>query len=449
MNEIEIYLSLVDEEELDKILKYFKQNSRSNSLEFKKTKIRTIFRMNHSIRQTKIKVNPFTEILMRHKLIELQELNEREFIITINSKSNSIPDYIKFANLILKFPSEKDKYIELINSNINSNKYIFDFNINFTNKEEIDDYIKKISLDKDTILKRLKVSLDHAIDVDLLHPDINNSDDIKNWDIVRLYNELEKCGRDDNSYLKLEYMKTHDEIDNELLAKWYLDISTNILLLFEENYISENYVVEIKERINKAINELKKIEKEKDKEFKEHNYIVKKLKRDLLDNKSCKEELDTLKLEVKRQSVENEHMIKQLNKLKIQNDILSSQLLENKIKVKDYHTKITDIEQYYEYNFPINENKEKIFGIIHSTQIKIARIIFKEVEFMHIGDWKNQINNVKKIYIQNEGIETKERNKIRKYCTKNGIDIIETISVNDEKRLIEIIADKKNKYEVI
>lgn len=449
LNEIEIYLSLVDDEEIDKILKYFKQNVRSNSLELKKTKIRTIVRMNHSIQQKKVRENPFTAILMRHKLVELQELNEREFLITINSKSNSIPDHIKFANLILKFPSEKDKYIKLINSNLNNNKYIFDFNISFNNKDEIDNYITKISLDKEAILDRLKISLDHAIEADLLSPVMHNLDDIRSWNIVRFYNELGQCCRDDNSYLKLEYMRTHNDIDNELLAKWYLDISTDILSLFEENYTDKNYILEMKEKIDEAINNLKKIEKQKEQEIKEHNDIVKKLKKDLTANKLCNEELEKLKTDVKRQSVENEQLIKQLDMLKVQNDTLSLQLQENKIKVKDYHTKITDIEQYCEYNFPINASEEKIFGIILSTRIKIARIIFKEVEFMYVDNWKNQINNVKRIYIQNEGIETKERNKIRKYCTKNGIDIIETISVIDEKRLIEIISNKKNKYEVI
>ncbi|WP_270568061.1 hypothetical protein, partial [Clostridium beijerinckii] len=61
-------------------------------------------------------------------------------------------------------------------------------------------------------------------------------------------------------------------------------------------------------------------------------------------------------------------------------------------------------------------------------------------------DWKNRITNVKKIYIQREGIPTRELSKIRNYCVKNGIEIKESISIYDEKRLIEIVSMIKNNY---
>ncbi len=119
MNEIDMYLSLIDDREANNILKVLKCNVRLDNLELKKTKIRTMIRTNQSKKLFKENISPFSVIIIRHNIKEWNHLNEKEFLITLN-KMEEIPDYVKFANLMMKFPDKKNKYIELINENKNN-----------------------------------------------------------------------------------------------------------------------------------------------------------------------------------------------------------------------------------------------------------------------------------------------------------------------------------------
>ncbi|WP_270568138.1 hypothetical protein, partial [Clostridium beijerinckii] len=136
MNDIDIYTSLIDDIEANSILKYFNCNVRLNNLELKKTKIKTIIRSNHSIKKPRENTNPFLEILKRHKISKWDNLDEKEFLITLSKSSDTTPDYVKFANLITKYPDKKNEYIEFMINNKNEKKYIFDFDLKFDNEDE-------------------------------------------------------------------------------------------------------------------------------------------------------------------------------------------------------------------------------------------------------------------------------------------------------------------------
>ena len=58
--------------------------------------------------------------------------------------------------------------------------------------------------------------------------------------------------------------------------------------------------------------------------------------------------------------------------------------------------------------------------------IKIAKVIFNEVEFITLTNWKDKVKNLKTVYIQREGIQTRQLEEIKTFCLKN--DIINTIS---------------------
>lgn len=69
MNEIDFYVSLIDEKEANSILKFCNKNIMSGSLEFKKTKIKTIFRGLEQVKKGKKTLNnPYFASISRHKL---------------------------------------------------------------------------------------------------------------------------------------------------------------------------------------------------------------------------------------------------------------------------------------------------------------------------------------------------------------------------------------------
>ncbi|MBV7276435.1 hypothetical protein I6U48_26500 [Clostridium sp. PL3] len=455
MNEIDMYITLADDVEINNILKFFNCNVRTKNLELKKTKIKTIVRTNHTLKQSKGIKNPFTAILMRHKVEEWEDLNEKEFFITLNKDTDKIPDYVKFANLLIKYPNDKEKYIELINENIKDDKYMFNFNMSFNNEEEVVEYSSKLLNNSgDGILNSIKKYFLKALKCNLLKSTVANIDDIKNWSVMDLYNNLEEDNEPNNTFMKFEYIRTHNNIEKDILNKIHLDIMFHLLDLFDSQFTDESKkdlaeLGELKDKINKLQDTYKKLlKKSKDKD-KENKEIIQKLKNEVKANMESEEELNKLKEQMDIQCSRNDFLVKSVKELKNKNDLLNNELKDCKEKIKTYTDKITSTELYYKYNFQSNGINEKIFGLIHSTHIEVAKIIFGEVEFIHIDNWEKQINNVKKLFIQREGVSTRELINIKKYCNKNGIEIINTVSIHDEKKLIETISVIKNKYEVI
>lgn len=449
-----MYMNLADDIEVNDILKFFNCNVRTKNLDFKKTKIKTIVRTNHTIRQSKGIQNPFTAILMRHKVEEWESLNEKEFFITLNKDINKIPDYVKFANLLIKYPDE-NKYIELINDNINNKKYIFDFDFKFNNENEIIEYSSKLLNNLgESIFEDIKKYFLKAIKSNLLKSTVENIDDIKNWSIVDLFNKLEDNNEDNNTFMKFEYIRTHNGVNKEILINLDFDILFYLVSLFEKESMngskeSLEELREIKDKVNKLNDDYKKLSKagkDKDKENKE---IIQKLKSEVKANMKSEEEINKVKEQMDIQCNRNNFLAESVKDLKSKNDLLNSELKECREKIKTYTDKITSTELYYKYNFQLNEVDEKIFGVIYCMHIEVAKIIFGEVEFIHIDNWKKQISTIKKLFIQREGVSTRELMNIKKYCIKNGIVIVDSISVHDEKKLIETISLIKNKYEVI
>lgn len=455
MNEIDMYMTLADDVEVNNVLKLFNCNVRTKNLNLKKMKIKTIVRTNHTIKKSKKVKNPFAAILIRHKVEEWECLNEKEFFITLNKDTEKIPDYVKFANLLIKYPNEKEKYMELINENIRSNKYIFDFNFNFNNEEEIIEYSSKLLNNLgEGVFDNIKKYFMKALKSNLLKLTIENIDDIKNWSIMDLFNNLKEDNEANNTFMKFEYMRTHTDVDKDILTKFHLDIVFYLLFLFEnecKNGRKESLeeLGKIKDKISKLNDDYKKLLKEGKEKDKENKEIIQKLKNEVKVNMKSEEELNKLKEQMDIQCSKNNFLLGSVNELKNKNNLLNNELKNCKEKIKTYGDKITSTKLYYKYNFQSNEINEKTFGLIHSTHIEVAKIIFGEVEFIHIDNWKKQISNIKKLFIQREGISTRELINIKKYCNKNGIEIVDTVSIHDEKKLIETISIIKNKYEVI
>lgn len=450
MNDIDMYISLINEEEANSILKALECNVRVKNIELMRTKIRTILRGGHSPK--KVKGNPFMNILIRHKKKQWDSLSEKEFFVALNKDSNNIPDYVKFANLLLKYPDKKNEYIQLMNKNRTENKEIFDFDLKFNNKEEIREYCTKLLSNKDSTMEKLKECIVEASEHGLLSADIEVLKDIKNWDIVKLYNSLKTDNEQLNMFMKFEYLREHEDIDIEIFNKFSYDIITYLLYLFEESCadISKTEVNKLKVELSEKQNDNKKLEKEKLEKEKEIKKLIKELKNETASIKLDTEEFEKMKLELEKMkskvdkySNENKNLINQTVELKNKNDTLNNELKNNKKELNSYISQIKNTDLYYEYSFPKNDS-EKIFGVIYNMDINIAKVIFNEVEFIDINEWKNNIDKVRKLYIQIEGISTRELTKIKKYCSINGIEFKQSISIHDEKNLIEVVSMIKN-----
>ncbi|WP_291574571.1 hypothetical protein [Clostridium sp. UBA4548] len=451
MNEIDFYVSLIDEKEADGILKFLNKNIRSDSLEFKKTKIKTIFRGLEQVKKGKKVINdPFWACVSRHKLEMPLDLTEKEFINVLNEQKNEISDYVKFANLKLRFPNKVQEYLEAISKNIENKRYIFDFGLNFQNEGEIIEYVNKMAYfnNKEDLIALIDKFYTMGINGNLFEDNFKETENVMSWSLVDLFDHIRNLKSSDNFIIKYLYIKTHDDINKDILNAFIVDIFIELLLKFSENnlIISKNEINNYIEEINTFKEKLKKIELEKKEIDKEYKKVKKDSERDI-SNKEI--ELNKLKNKINTLEVDLKEIITQrqkINDLTTKNNELEVKLNEKDLEYVELKKRVESMEAYYEYAFGIDEPHEnKIFGFIHSKDmdINITKTIFNEIEFISSDKWKEKVSNINKIYIQQQGINSKKREEIKKYCIENNI-MNKVISIDNEKTLIETISMLKS-----
>ncbi|MDU5107966.1 hypothetical protein [Clostridium sp.] len=451
MNEIDFYVSLIDEKEANSILKLCNKSIMSDKLELKKTKIKTIFRGIEPVKKgKKVMNNPFWTCISRHKLDLPLSLTEKEFINYLNEEKNKIPDYKKFAYLRLRFPDNIQDYLERISKNIENNRYIFDFGLEFQTESEIEEYFNKLTYlnNKEELILVMDRLYEIALKNNLIDGNIDEYDNIKNWSLLDIYSEINSLNSTKNLAIKYFFIKSHADINKEILNIFAVDVLVGLLIKFSENKlgIDESKINKYIEEITGIKEYIKKVEQEKKEIDKEYKKYIKYAQKDILNKvtelEALRNKINTLEEEIKLLTEEKE----KVNILNNKNTELKTSLNNQKVKCEQLEKRLMAAEGYYEYAFGLEEtNNKKIFGIIHSNEmdINITKIIFNEVEFISSDKWKDKVINVNKIYIQRQGITTKKINEIKKYCSECGISN-EFISVDNEKTLIEKISILKD-----
>ena len=445
-------MSLIDEKEANRILKFCNKNVKSGSLELKKTKIKTIFRGNEQVKKGKKTLyNPYWSSISKHQLDLPLNLTEKEFIIGMNEITREIPDYVKFANLKLRFPDKIQEYLEKIKKNIENNKSMFDLGLKFENEGEVVEYLNKISYLNNNEQLNLLINKFYAMAVkeNLIKDNTKKIENIKKWSLIDLYSEANNIEASSNVVIKYAYIKTHTDMSKDISNTLALDILIELLLKFSQSKlkIDDTELNKYVEVINSFKENTKKIELERKEKDKEYKKIIRDVQKDI-SNKEV--ELNSLKNKINSLEVELKEVVTQrdkINNLKNKNNELEKILIDEKLKCKQFEKSIKLKNEYYEYAFGIDEeNDQKVFGIILSNDmdIKITKTIFNEVEFISLNEWKEKINSINIVYIQRQGISSRKLNEIKKYCSEHDITN-KVISIDNEKTLIESISRIKHK----
>lgn len=447
MNEIDLYINLIDEEETNKILKYFNQTVKSENLEFKKTKIKTIFRGQQTVKKMKTNgPSPFLAALQRHQIEIFKTYDEKEFLMALNEGIGDVADYVKFANLVIKLPNKINEYLDMIKSNINSNKYLFDFGVTFNDDLEIIRYFNKASYfsNEKTLLRFIDKFHNKAVKDNLIPPLENTQlEIIKKYSFQELYKRIQGEHMDNVFNIKYMYIKTHPKIDKELMNGFCGDIIIELMDTFSmiKSKDSDKKLNVDTTEIKTLENKLEKLTEEKKILDKEYINYVKKSQKEI---KSRIEELEEYKNKMKTlnsEVVDINALSERIKEMEIKNKDLESKYKDEKKKNKEYEKQRRETNVYYEYAFTSNElNEANKIGIIHSMEyINLAKIIFNDVNFITLNNWKEQINKLEVVYIQREGISTRKLEEIRDYCSQRGITN-KVISIDNEKTLIENIS---------
>lgn len=449
MTEVDLFVDLIDENEADRILEIFHENSKLGSLQFKKTKIRKIFRgMNTKINSFH-KMNPFDYIISSNTIPELKTYSEKEFFIIMKDKrTDNIPDYKKLSNAIAYFPDKTQKLLDAMEENIKKQKPVFELEYKFETDEEVEKFLLKTAVYNSEIgFNRFTKNIESLLDDDdrekLKELTVNE----ENWNVIDFYNRFFDDENLKKSYLcQYAYLTTHMDMKKNLKYFFMLDIQSGLLnkcISMFKDMMKNNEELSIDSENTKISSD---IQSEMESLKKQIESCKKAVKKGEDKNKKLSKKLE----EAKKDQAQNEISITKLNS-KIESKEESIEKLNETIKKYKQETaklkkgkesaerELDDMKFYEKYNFESDENCAKSFAVIYSSDIRLAKIIFPEILFIQHSKWKEEIKkekSIKKIFIKRDGMTSGMVSEIMKYSKVHniGTQILITIS---EKELIE------------
>lgn len=428
MNEIDLYINLIDKNEADRILRVFNSNVKNSNLNFKKFKIKKILKKT-SLNEKKFsrENNRFNFVIKEHIVSKNDDISEKEFLLSLNTReSNNVKDYEKLANLIYHYPHSVDKYMDKLLQNYKEGKPLFDLGIEIENDEEAKNYLQHIALSNETddvkVLSLLLLKFFNCEEND--KEIIKMAQEVEKWNFTELRKKISYDYNLETYIIKALYVYKHNELEEEF-AKLLLN---DALMEFAE--ACKNEKIELKNKLrlieknslsNEELEELKNYKKEAQVL---HRKVLKLEKVIDREREKGRETEKKLRLKINEQKKVHEKNIANMDK-KIQN--LKNQIFEK--------------EQYFNSVFNC-EKEQYLFAIVTSFEIEIAQKIYPEVLFIKEKEFyekKNILRKVSEVYIQREGMSYRKIAEIEKYCNKRKIDTC-VYFFGTEKDLIEKIA---------
>ncbi len=458
MKEIELFIDMLDEKEVNNILSFFNETppgSRKNTanLKQKKTHIKKVFKSltPNMIRKRKNGApDPFYVYINNYKT-DIQADTFKEYLFYLNELKDC-PPYYRFGILLLQFPDELRANLDRIESNIENQKDPFDFGDQFETIEELKDMLKKSKAfigenAPENILKSLepyqkpeyKIKLNECMN------------ELKEYDFLQFFmklNELEEKYSDDIS--NAAYILTHPQEEHDFLLLLAIECMYSML---KQQRI--NAFTDIEEKLDMALSDakaeedaMKKILEEKNQELevqkgknkelektskrleKERDYNEKKLEKL---EKLYKEELQRLNVSIKEQEKKEVNLINEYEN-KFNN-------LQRELEIKNLIE--TERKEKFQMDFPFTSD----WGIICLTDYDLTKELYPELFLVQVENKKDcqqliENSQVKTIYLLMKGVSTKKFKILKQEAEKN-FKYFKTIDFESFKEFIEWIGYMK------
>jgi hypothetical protein len=457
MNEMELFIEMLDEQEVDRVLKFFKENPqgtrKSNaSLEQKKMHIKKVFKSmtpNMIRNRKKGGPDPFYTFINNYKLSEEKGSNFLEHLVLLNENKEA-PSFLRYANILLTYPQETRERLKEIEKNLNQGKDPLDLGDEFQSVEELKEYIRKV---RAYIGDKAPTNI-----VEILKP-VQRQDyqeqlkkckkQIKDYDYLRYYLHREELKVTYGySISHAAYIETHPDEDYDILMMLSIEAMYD-LLLFNKNEPLDQFEEKLNNIVNKYEDETTQLKiqvKTKDEELANFktasNKTNKKHKKLEEDYNSLQQQIVELNQQIKEQKREIEKMVKEHEKqLKhvTQDSQLQLKTLEKNIELKSL------IDQDRKSKFQTNEPYESDWGILCISNFEIIKEIYPEVPIYHAED-KNQTflkdSSIKTIYLLMNSLSTRRFKSLNQAILKNQKECV-PLEFDSCKELIEWIGYMK------
>ncbi|NHN34404.1 hypothetical protein [Paenibacillus agricola] len=450
MNEIELYIELIDDKMCTKILKEFGETvpgfSRNPTIQQKKLFIKNMFK-GQTTRNWKraSSSNRFFKHISAYKNASNDELFGKydmkglfRHLAEINGEQ--VPDHVKLAVALMYQPEILKEKLPLLVENFKENKSIFDIPVHFESEEELANHLREqatfmgatgidnfLNMLQDIFTDEERSYLDElrpiVAEMTLLEFENTRREFQKELDFIAFFSfALTHIGEQQDIRIGMALHSAYYLAENRQ-KKWSQSIDQNHILGVEKlNWIQSMESRDtVQVQLQEAKEKLKVSEREKrqyDKEKKELNVAVSKLTASI--QKLEKDYEKKMQVQLTQQEKAVEAQKRELLEV-------GEQLAASEQKINQIAEDSTCYEEI------------RSFAVVHHQDSEFFSLVFPEITVFSMSQFTQRNEKIKqfpKIYIQRDGLNSTVIYKVQDICQKNGIET-EFFFARSNKELLE------------
>ena len=440
MTEAELFVELLDDKELTKIIRTLKITLaggfrvESASIAKKKHAIKTALKTTPIGKRRKIDL--FLELMNFYSIESLEEITDEDYLVVLSELK--APEYAKFAYTFTKRSTIfKDIYNELLEKHQRGAEILFDYSEQITNEEDainsVKSFYKLNDSDHPNVWIRKVVANLSDEQLKEFENIVPHVEKLAFHQFMRVKNELKQ--QFNEALIYLAYAQSKEELDPAIRSQYAFTAILEIASSLRDAFISKAQV---------AIDELRRTEKELEAERKsvtklerQYQILNDQMESIQLDFNSHKEQEKKRLEEISR--INNKEREKLENEYKKKNEEISKEANVFKNGVSELLNMISgwtgDREPYKE------------FAVIYSQDTRVFLELYPEITAFSIKEWKKNELELKQypvIYVQRDGCSSAQLAQIKK-----SIPGFRTFDAQGDKELIEHIEEIKKKEGVL
>jgi DNA repair exonuclease SbcCD ATPase subunit len=390
------------------------------------------------MRQTRNRADPFFFYLQKYNSKDMQSYSFEEFLEVITTMEDAnMPDYKKLALAIMNHPQKLREIMPTLVQNLKEGKSLFNATQVLASDEEVRSFYKNHGMffanDK---IKFLIETIENL----LLEPMVKQltvlEKKIENLSLVEFHKVKKSLKNEFPLFLlNFAYVKTHPKEEDDILQAFCIDTLARIAE--EQTEIIDDLALEV-EKYKKIEAEVEQLRKDtagyadelahKNEKYKASQKEVQQL------SKKVTQLETTLQRTEKNLTEELEKKRKEAEKMK----------QEYEAKIKEAYKKQRNMEMLFQ-----NQESEQYpdFAVVYTIGGEIFDMFFPEILAISIEEWEKQKKNIpkeniKKLYIQRDGISSSKYLNVVEFADKHQIEK-HAFFASTPKKLLEIIGHLK------
>lgn len=439
MSEVDIFLDLLDDKEIDTISKSMgiPVQNKSNR-EVNKIRLKQKFKTGNK---------SFNKFIAQNRDDSLSKFTENEYLIFLKYFSQKgYSDDRKFVNFLSYFPDKAENMLHEMEENTKENKYVFDFDILFEESDIVGFFNKSFNIfDKKYIMDMADFIIRFMLKEELINFENIDIKKIKNYGLNDFLESIKNTSSaEEELIIKYFYIKTH-KVEEPLYSQLLLHIYYYLLILCKpylekaKDVQKNNILIHENEKLKKAIKKYEGMEKEVEnyiEKNKQTKNIIDEQKREIASHKSAIQELENQIL------IANTEHSDTVNKLQNNYDSIMKDYHNIKELSELYASKLDKFNSYFD-SFSNDTCIAEVVVISCFDRYLIKKLYKDEVIFLSSDEAnKNKVLNVpesvKFILIERFGIESDTIIRIKKQF-ENKDNIVSIINPDNDRDLLEEI----------